>query len=55
MSTTSSTITTSQVSEELQTFFDSRTLEVAEQNLPLRQFAVVRPLPARHSKTIQSM
>lgn len=53
MSVTSGTITTSQVSEELQTFFDARTLEVAEQNLPLRQFAVVRPLPARHSLTIQ--
>jgi N4-gp56 family major capsid protein len=53
MSTTSSTILTSQVSEELQTYFDARTLEVAEQNLPLRQFAVSRPLPARHSKTIQ--
>jgi N4-gp56 family major capsid protein len=53
MSTTTGTITTSQVSEELQTFFDARTLEVAEMNLPLRQFAVVRPLPARHSKTIQ--
>jgi N4-gp56 family major capsid protein len=49
------TVTAAQDSSglELQTFFDARTLEVAEMNLPLRQFAVVRPLPARHSKTIQ--
>jgi N4-gp56 family major capsid protein len=53
MATTSGTITTSEVSSELQTYFDARTLEVAEQNLPLRQFAISRPLPARHSKTIQ--
>jgi hypothetical protein len=47
-------ISTGDYSGELQTFFDSRTLEVAEMNLALRQFAVIRPLPARHSKTIKN-
>ena len=48
-------IATGDFAGELQTFFDSRTLEVAELNLALRQFAVIRPLPARHSKTIGPM
>lgn len=37
----------------LQTYIDARTLEVAEKNLVLRQFAIVRDLPANNSKTIQ--
>jgi N4-gp56 family major capsid protein len=50
--TATGTWTSGQLTDVMQTYFDARTLEVAEQNLPLGQFAVRRDLPPRSSKTI---